>query len=283
MTIKHVAVAAAAALTTFATPVFAQDMQDKGLPYNGVYIGASGGYDVQKNDIGSIVQFDRNGDGNFNDAVTTAAGANAFSSGFCNGRAKDAVQLPTGCENDRNRGSYYGRVGLDHQVGPFVIGIVGEFGKTNIKDYVSAFSTTPASYVFSRGVTWEASGGLRAGFAADQTLFYGTGRFGYARIKHNFTTTNTANSFSTLLDDRDRKGFVVGGGIEQRIMNHFSFGLEYSYHDYKDKGYLVRAAQGTAPATNPFVLAPNTSGTTLRRSDDNFRWHSLRATVGYHF
>lgn len=282
MKVRYLAATTAALATLAAVPAFAQDAATDEKPYNGLYVAASGGYDVQGNDVGSAIGFDRNGDGNFNEIVRTAAGADAFSPGFCNGRAQGATRLPAGCENDRNRGSYYGKVGVDRQFGPFVVGIVGEFGKTNIKDYVSGFSTTPASYVFSRGIDWEASGGLRAGVAADQTLFYAVGKFGYARLKHGFTTTNTANSFATLVDDRDRKGFVVGGGIEQRIMNHFSIGLEYSYHDYKDKDYKIRVTQGTAAATNPFVLAPF-AGTNLARLDDNFRWHSLRAVVGYHF
>ena len=289
MHIKFTAALCATLAATLATPALAQDMSSAPADttekaYNGVYVGASGGYDVQKNDIGSAIGFDRNGDGNFRDAVPTAAGADAFSPGYCNGKARGATLTANGvCENDLNRGSYYGRAGVDRQFGPFVVGLVGEFGRSDIIDYVSAFSTTPASYTFSRAIDWEASGGVRGGFAADQTLFYATGRFGYARLKHGFRTTNTTNSFSTLLDDLDRKGFVVGGCIEQRFMKHFSFGIEYTYHDYKDSEYLVRATQGSAAANNPFVLAPFTSGTTLRRADDNFRWHSLRATVGYHF
>ena len=272
----------AAIAIAVAAPAVAQDMGER-APFSGLYVAASGGYDVQGNDIGSRINFDRNGDGNFNDAVTTAAGANAFSPGFCNGRARDATRDPTFCENDRNKASYYGRVGFDVQRGMFVLGALGEFGRTDIRDYVSGFSTTPASYVFSRGVDWEASGRLRAGIAPGNGLFYATGGIGYARLKHGFTTTNTANSFSTLLDDKDRKGFIVGGGVEYRVMKAFSIGLEYTYHDYKDDDYLVRVSQGNAPATNPFVLAPQTAGTTLARSDENFRWHSLRAVVGFHF
>lgn len=265
-----------------AAPALAQDTGDT-PPFSGLYVAASGGYDVQGNDVGSRLNFDRNGDGNFNDSVTTAAGANAFAPGFCNGRARDATPGSTFCENDRNKPSYYGRVGFDVQRGAFVIGALGEFGRTEIKDYTSAYSSTPASYVFSRGVDWEASARLRAGLAQGNGLFYATGGVGYARLKHGFTTTNTANSFATLLDDRDRKGFIVGGGVEYRIMKNFSIGLEYTYHDYKDNDYLVYATRGSAAATNPFVLAPQTAGTVLARSDDNFRWHSLRGVVGFHF
>ncbi|WP_425229431.1 outer membrane protein [Sphingomonas sp.] len=283
---KHYLAATAAVLTAaVGTPALAQDAQVDSRAYNGVYVGASGGYDVQSDDSRATIGFDRNGDGNFSDAVPTAAGADAFSPGYCGGKARGPQLLPGGCENDRNRGSYYGRAGVDRQFGNIVIGLVGEFGRTDIVDYTSAFSTTPASYVFSRRVDWEATGGLRAGYAADQTLFYGFGKVGYARFKNRFFTTNTANSFSTLVDDRDRKGFVVGGGLEQRIMRRFSIGLEYSAHVYNGQAddYKVLVQRGAAAATNPFVLAPFTAGTSLRRNDTNFRWHSLRAVVGVRF
>ena len=279
---KRLTVIGAALMATVSAPALAQDTTEE-LPFNGLYIGASGGYDVQGNDIGQGIEFDRNGDSTFGDTVRTTTGADAFSTGFCNGRAQGATRLPAGCENDRNRASYYGRVGFDKQFGNIVVGLVGEFGKTEIVDYSSGFSTTPASYVFSRSIDWEASGGVRAGFAADRTLFYAVGKLGYARIDHRFTTTNTLNSFTTVLDDRDRKGFVVGGGVESMLTRNISIGLEYSYHDYKDDDYRVFVGRGTALATNPFVLPPDVTGTNLRRTDDNFRWHSLRGTIGFRF
>ncbi|MGK3919407.1 hypothetical protein ABI060_14310, partial [Enterococcus faecium] len=70
---------------------------------------------------------------------------------------------------------------------------------------------------------------------------------------------------------------------EQKLGRNFSIGMEYMYHQYDDDAYRVRVTQGTAPATNPFVLAPNTTGTDLRRSDTKFRWHSLRATAAFRF
>jgi len=266
-----------------AGPAFAQDQKSDDKPYDGLYVSVSGGYDMQSNDLGSRLNFDRNGDANFNEQVTNSTGANIFAAGFCHGRARGATPAET-CENDRNRPSYYGRIGYDRQIyGPIVIGAVAEFGKTDIKDYVTGFTTEPASYTMERGVKWESSGRLRVGFTPGGGLFYATGGVGYARFGHRFATTNTANNFATLLDDRDKFGFIVGGGAEVRVTQHVTLGLEYTYHDYKDGQYLVRATQGTAPLTNPFVLQPYPAGTTIARSDDNFRWNSLRAVVGFRF
>ncbi|WP_082441949.1 outer membrane beta-barrel protein [Sphingomonas sp. Leaf33] len=263
-----------------AAPAFAQDTTETGR-FSGVYIGASGGYDIQRNDVGSTIQFDRNLDGTFNDTVTTSTGANAFSPGFCNGRATSSAN--TACANDKDGWAYNARVGFDIQSGRFVVGAVGEFGKSEISDSVSAFSTTPASYTMTRTLDWEAAARLRAGLVAgDSTLFYGTGGVGYARIDREFTTSNTANAFEGR-GKRNQWGWQAGGGLEQLLGDNFSVGLEYMFHSYDDNDYRVRATRGSAPATNPFVLAPNTTGTDFKRLDEKFRWHSIRATAAFRF
>lgn len=278
---RYLTAAGCAALSCLTLPaaVGAQETTAD-APFAGAYVGGSIGWSVQPNDVGEFIKFDRNGDGRFGDTVSTATGANAFSPGFCNGAARGAT--PTGCNNDKNGLDYYGRVGIDAQRGPFVVGVVGEFGKAKINDSVSGYSTTPASYTLRRSLDWEASIRGRVGYAFDTTLFYGTFGPGYARLKNEFFTTNTANAFSTNGNGR-RWGITGGGGVEQKLTKNISFGMEYMFHRYQDDDYRVSVTRGTAPANNPFVLAPNTGGTTIRRGYDYFRWHSLRGTLAFRF
>jgi len=288
MKTSHLLSCAGLALSgAFAMPAAAQETTEE-RPFSGVYIGAAGGYDVQGNDVGSSIQFDRNLDGTFGDQVSTIGGANAFSPGFCNGSARTAV--PTfGCRNDDDGWAYYGRVGMDAQRGNIVVGVVGEFGKSEITDSVAAFSSTPASYTMARKINWEASVRGRAGYAVNTTLFYGTFGAGYAKIDRLFFTTNTANAFA-VSGKRQQWGFLGGGGIEQKLTRNISIGMEYMFHQYKDDDFRVRTTAGPAIsgspillANNPFVLAPNTTGTDFKRSDEKFRWHSLRATAAFRF
>jgi outer membrane immunogenic protein len=279
---KAIAMTGAAMLAVFAAPAMAQE-SDGG--FNGIYVGAAGGYDVQPNDGDAQVLFDRNLDGRFGDVVRTGSGANAFAPGFCGGQATNQLSPGAGgrCTKDKDGWAYYGRIGADAQRGRIVVGVVGEFGTSNITDGVTAFSGTPASYVFNRGIDWEGGIRGRAGFTPnDTTLFYGTFGPGYARIDRAFGSTNTTNTF-TGSGKRNQFGIQGGGGIEQRIGQHLSFGLEYMYHQYQDDDYVVRAA---GPAGTPFTNANNggsASGTDFIRSDDKFRWHSIRATVGFRF
>ena len=213
--------AVAAALSM--SPALAQSDDDR--PFEGVYVGGTIGYAMQGNDIGSSVLFDRNLDGRFGDSITTVAGANAFSTGFCNGAAVNATAIG-GCDNDKDDIEYSARIGADTHFGNIVVGFVGEFGKAEISDSVTAFSTTPANYVFTRELDYNASVRGRLGYAANTTLFYGTGGVSYGKIDNSFRSSNTANSF-TLRDDDDAFGWVAGGGVEQKLGRNFSIGLEY--------------------------------------------------------
>ena len=257
-------------------PAAAQDKPE----FEGFYIGGSVGYDVQPNDINSRILFDTNQDGRFNDTVLTTTSANAFSPGFCNGAARSNIPDDS-CRNDSDGINYAGKIGYDAQFGHLVFGVVAEIGKNDISDSVSAFSTTPASYTFSRRIDYVAAFRTRLGYAADRTLFYGAFGPSYAGINHSFTTTNGANSF-TGRERGGRFGFQAGGGIEQKISKHISFGLEYMYNQVNDSAYRVRVGPGTAPVTNPFLIV-NATGTDLARSDSYFRWHSMRATLNFRF
>ena len=250
-------------------------------PFTGVYVGVAGGYDVQKHETYSHLAFDRDLDGRFGDTVTAANGANVFALPSCGGKARgNAPGL--GCRSDKDGFAYYGRVGFDKQFGSIVLGAVGEFGKSEITDSVSSFSTTPASYTLTRRVNWEAGLRARAGYAVNTTMFYATGGGGYAKIGRSFTTTNRDNDFA-VRGDNTQFGWTAGGGLEQKVGRNMSIGVEYLFHRYKDDDTRVRVTQGTAAVDNPFVLAPNTRGTDIRRTDDQFGWNSIRGVVNFRF
>ena len=266
--------AGAAALTLVAAPAMAQDGEPA---FDGFYVGGSVGYTVQNNDVGETIEFDAGRNGSFGDTIATSTGADAFSPGFCNGAATSSAN--SACTNDKDDLEYYGRIGFDKQMGKFVIGAVAEFGKTEARDSVTAYSTTPAFYTMTRELEWNGALCLRAGMVAgESTLFYATGGGAYAKLDNSFSSSNTANSFAVEGDDM-AWGWQAGGGVEQKIGRNFSIGLEYLYSRYDDSDSRVAVGTGTAGATNPFVLA---GGADFRRSSD-FDFHSLRATAAFRF
>lgn len=276
---KFAALLAVSAAPLLAVPAFAQD-RDPAQDFNGPYISIGGGASLQGSDRGETLIFDTNRDGTYGDPVNAVGGTDAFAPGFCNGAATGTAN--TGCRNDRDGAEFFGRLGYDRRMGNFVLGAVVEGGHSVARDSVSGFSTTPASYTMSREADYQANARLRAGYTpGGGALFYVTGGGAYARLDNKFATSNTANSFADN-GKTNAWGYAVGGGAEVMVTKNIGLGLEYLYTDVKDKDYVVNVGAGTAdPATNPFLL--NGGGTDIRRSDPNFRTHSVRGTLSYRF
>jgi outer membrane immunogenic protein len=266
---------AALALVIAASPALAQSAD-----WTGPYVGGRLGYTSQPNDKNETVLFDTNLDGTFDDTVSTVTGANAFSRGFCGGAATSATA--NGCA-DRDGAEWAVHAGYDYQLGSSIVaGVVAEYGRSTIVDSVSAFSTTPAFYTLTRRLRDHASIRARLGFAIGDTLVYGTGGAAYGKIRHSFTTSNTANTFTLAGDDEKSWGYRAGGGVEQRVSENFSIGAQYLYTSLKDDDFTVRAGGTNLPVSNPF-LRINQSGTDFARSSSRFTSHNVSVTANFRF
>lgn len=273
------------AFAVMASPAFAQD-EEKG--FDGFYIGATVGHGGQPNDGPETIVFDTNLDGVYGDTVRTVAGANAFAPGFCHGDARSNSR-DGGCNSDDDGFDYGIRAGYDFQTNSgIVFGGVLDASIGDSVDYATAFSSTPAAYVFSRKSKYQVGLRARVGYTPNNsTLFYGTGGVAYARMKNSFRTTNTANSF-TPSGNSNASGYQLGGGVEQKLGRNFSIGFEMIHTSLSDDDYItkepyvVRVGPGTAPATNPFLQA-NPAGTDMKRGDKDFNNNSIRFTAAFRF
>lgn len=272
----HIAAAGAAMLA--ASPAVAQttDVGD----WTGLYAGVRLGYAFNKENDNETVLFDTNLDGTFGDTVRTAAGADAFSPGFCGGAAGGGT-VASGCGDDKDGYDVSAHVGFDYQIGGFVVGVVGEYGRANIRDDVTAFSTTPASYTLTRRLRDNGNVRARAGVALGQTLVYGTGGFSYGKIRNSFRSTNMANTFVNSGND-EAYGYNAGGGLDIKVSPNFSIGALYLFRSLEDENFRVRTFRGTSAATNPFVIV-NPSGTNFARSAGDFESHSVTAVASFRF
>lgn len=269
------------ALAATASPAFAQSTGDG--KWSGFYVGTSlGNSDPRGGDDGSIL-FDTNLDGAFGDTVRTGTGADAFSPGFCGGIA--AGRTPgVGCFEDKGGTALGARIGYDWQFGNWVVGALAEYTAHDVRDGVSGFSTTPASYTMTRELDDTVALRARAGMAFGQDgdwLAYATAGAVRARLKNDFQSTNTANAF-TLTETGEGDGVQFGLGVERKIAGNVSLGLEYLRTRIADEDTRVRTSRGTAPLTNPFLLV-NANGTDFRRSDDRLELDTLQLTVNWRF
>jgi outer membrane immunogenic protein len=254
---------------------------DAGPRYNGVYIAGGVGATMQPSDRNDTLVFDRANNGQFGNALPTSTGANAFAPGFCHGAFTSSTA--GNCTPDRNRPDYSVKIGVDSRSGNFVAGLLVEGQINRSVDYTSAFSTTPAAYQIARRLDYNIALRGRLGFTPDNGggLFYVTGGVGYARLQHTFTTTNGLNQFTSYNDKKGSLSAQIGGGAEVMVTPHVGLGIEYLYNHFRDRKYGVAVTQGTAPATNPFLLAGGQ--TNIQNSNPNFNMHTVRAVVAYHF
>lgn len=270
------------ALSAVASPALAQS-DDAGDKWSGFYVGASiGNTDPRGGDDGTLL-FDTNLDGSYGDTVRTGAGADAFSPGFCGGVATGRTP-GEGCFDDRGGTTLGARMGYDWQMGNWVFGALAEYNKHDVRDGVSGFSTTPASYAMIRELDNTIALRARAGMAFGQSndwLAYATAGAVRAKLNNRFETTNTANAFD-LTDSGDADGVQFGLGVERKIAGNVSLGLEYLRTRIDDEDTRVMVSRGTAPVTNPFLLV-NANGTDMRRSDDRLDLDTLQLTLNYRF
>jgi outer membrane immunogenic protein len=278
---KMIAIAPLGATLAFAlaTPALAQD--SGGVDWTGPYVGVSFGKTWQKKDGGEHLRFDTDGDGAYDDVVTTATGANAFSPGTCGGAARGPTPA-SGCKSDKNAIGWMGHVGYDRQFGNIVAGVVAEGGRAFIDDKVTEFSTTPAFYTMRRAIDWNANLRARLGYTTPGGIMpYITGGLSYARVQNYFRTSNSANSFTRVNAEEDGWGWNMGGGIEAKVSDHFSIGARYLWTRYNVGDYRVDVGAGTAPATNPFRITPS-GGASINRGD-KFDTQSVMVTTSYRF
>jgi outer membrane immunogenic protein len=248
--------------------------------WRGPYVGGSAGSVVAAGMASETITFDTNLDGTFGDTVRTAAGADAFSPGFCGGIARTVVPA-TGCVDDDRKMDYAGRAGYDWQRGALVFGGLVDVAMPNAIDGASAFSTTPAFYAFSREMRDVVGLRGRVGVGLGRTLIYATGGGASAKVWHGFTTSNAVNTFVPRTVNARAWGYQAGGGAEFRIAGPFSVTGEYLWMSIDDRDDATVRSQGPVPATNPFILV-NPAGTDLQRSE-RFDVQSVRVGLGYRF
>jgi opacity protein-like surface antigen len=272
---RLISTGAAIAAVTTGVPAAAQSAD-----WTGGYIGGRVGYAAGLDDNDERILFDTDLDGTFGDTVNTAAGADAFSPGFCGGSPESALAAD-GCDKD-DRGINYGVfAGYDYDFGSIVVGGLVEYDRSKVEDAVSAFSTTPANYSFNRELKGTFGLRGRVGIDAGGFMPYVTAGMVRAKIRDSFVTSNAVNAFALGQRSHRETGYRLGGGVEAMV-GPVALGLLYLRTNVKDDDARVAVTQGTAGPTNPFILV-NPNGTAFRRSEDRFRSHALSLTASFRF
>jgi outer membrane immunogenic protein len=139
-----------------------------------------------------------------------------------------------------------GHLGINRQIGMFLIGAEVAYAGSNMQETLTGpvtaalpldrFKTEISDLITVTG---------RLGLAADKFLLYG--KAGYANSNVDLKTFSgpPVAGVSASISRRE-DGWIVGGGLEYRIMRSLVFGVEYNYVSL-DGGRFTTTTGGTVP------------------------------------
>jgi outer membrane immunogenic protein len=202
---------------------------DPGYNWTGFYIGANAG-------------------GVWSDAGTVFTASPVFFSAAAQISADGSVGL--------NKSGFTGgaQVGYNWQRDRFVLGVEADINYTDLNKSVSitraAAASLPLGYTVFESISsnWLATFRGRAGFAANNWLFYGTG--GLAVANFGFTQGSffrdcpcgvVGSSSST------RAGWTAGGGVEYGVTSNWTVKAEYLYVNLGTQSFADSLAAGGFP------------------------------------
>lgn len=130
------------------------------------------------------------------------------------------VGLPVDIGTD----GYFGgaRLGFDYQIprSRFVAGLLADGNVGSVGG-----STNAGGFSIPADADLNGSLRFRAGYAFDGFLLYATG--GLSAVKHDVSVAGFSGSKTTF-------GWIAGAGIEAKLYEHWSIGLEYLYRGRTD-------------------------------------------------
>ena len=158
-----------------------------------------------------------------------------------------------------------GQIGVNQQIGNWVIGIEADASWTNIKgDQTFAFGGPLFGFTEtgtgSTKIDALATVAGRLGFAQGRWLVYVKGGAAWARETHQFAVTESAaipgggsltETFIASGAD-NRLGYVVGFGTEYAFWGNWSFKSEYNYIDLGSRNVRVSGTDNFAGTAAPF-------------------------------
>lgn len=250
---------AALASMTVTTPALAEDGS-----WTGGYGGITAGYNVTKSD-------------------STVALGGAWAT------EATALQTLVSTNAGANQQTKGGDIGLNfgylYQTNGFVIGAEAEaaaIGGNAIRSSGTVVYTATQNYRFTNTIDPKTMIALKArlgGVVAKDTLVYINAGWAWVYANQSASITGAlgllanGNYLKAATSSRSRNGFLIGGGVEHRISEHFSLRAQYEYTDQGDITY-------------PLLYLPNSLNTTPAYSEtvnQDLKLHLIRVGVSYHF
>lgn len=151
--------------------------------------------------------------------------------GYAFGPAKSAITVaPNSGIYDKDLDSLIVglHAGYNYQFNQFVVGVEGDI------DFVTgeeSQASIPLGAVIKYETEWQGSLRLRAGYAIDRLLVYGTGGVAF--------NNGTATIIALGKDDQTHVGWTLGAGLEYAFTDNLIGRVEYRYTDFGREKYAI--------------------------------------------
>jgi outer membrane immunogenic protein len=137
------------------------------------------------------------------------------------------------------------QLGANYEFVPWVVGIEGSWtdsgiqGNTLIGITSTSITTFPVPNYerFTSDVLWFASLTGRAGYAANDWLFYAKAGGAWMHVSYTEDLLSSPFFAGSQVISGNRTGFTVGAGIEFGFTENISGKIEYDFYDFGSKNY----------------------------------------------
>ena len=128
--------------------------------------------------------------------------------------------------------------GYNYQIDQFVIGAEGDLDYSDIKgSHSGAYNGGASPRTLELKSQWQGSIRVRAGYAIDNLLLYGTGGLAFADGKLTNSGSDAGIAIPTTSSSKTHIGWTVGLGAEYAFTQHWVGRAEVRYSDFNDKTY----------------------------------------------
>lgn len=186
-----------------------------------------------------------------------------------------------------------GTIGYNHQSGNFVAGVEADFGAMSANETAASTTTypccSPARFTITQSMKtrWQFTARPRIGVAAGNALIYGTGGVAVTDVDYQAAFTDTFGSARENGGvNKNKAGWILGGGVEFKAGSHWSLKGEYLYADFgsvKTTSTNLNANQidlrSGLSIASPSVAYP---GNVFTHSAD-LKVSNVRFGINYHF
>jgi outer membrane immunogenic protein len=164
---------------------------------------------------------------------------------------------------DFDGATFGGHAGFDHQMGPLVLGIVGDIEWDGGDGRSDEFGDD----VFAKAeANWEASIRGRIGFAFDQFMIYGTAGWSFANYDFDYTCCGVGFGIGDEFDETI-DGPTFGGGAAWKVSPALAIWAEYRHTEYDET---------SSDITNCCAPPPNSQ-------DHDIDTDAVRVGISYYF